>query len=101
MQTLKMLTRKKQSAKTPNLQTETTPSKGTGEDSLYLQSIALSCKTPATYASPSTVYPLNYGLLQVVKTPGLVIREPVTGIDPVDPLVVPDLDELAEKGKSL
>ena len=36
-----------------------------------------------------------------MKTLGLVIREPVAGIDPVDPLAVPDLDELVEKGKSL
>ena len=44
---------------------------------------------------------LNYGPPQVVKTPGLVIREPKIGVDPVDPLAVPDFDELAEKGKSL
>ena len=31
---------------------------------------------------------------------GIVIREPRTGIDPVDPLAVPDLDEIAEKRKS-
>ena len=36
-----------------------------------------------------------------MKTPGLVIREPVAGADPVDPLAVPNFDELAEKGKSL
>ena len=29
----------------------------------------------------------------------LVMREPNTSTDPVDPLVVPDLDELATKGK--
>ena len=36
-----------------------------------------------------------------MKTTGLVIREPVADADHVDPLAVPDLDELAEKRKSL
>ena len=36
-----------------------------------------------------------------MKTLGLVIREPATSADLVDPLTVPDLDELTEKGKSL
>ena len=31
---------------------------------------------------------------------GVVIREPRTGIDPVDPLAVPDFDEITEKEKS-
>ena len=36
-----------------------------------------------------------------MKAPGLVIREPVADVDPVDPLAVPDLDELAGKRKSI
>ena len=55
----------------------------------------------ATYASSTQAFSLNYGPPQVVKTPGLVIHEPKTGVDLVDPLAVPDFDELAEKGKSL
>ena len=31
----------------------------------------------------------------------LVLHEPKAGVGPVDPLAVPDLDELARKGKSL
>ena len=36
-----------------------------------------------------------------MKTPGLVIREPITGADALDPLAIPDLDELAKYEKSL
>ena len=36
-----------------------------------------------------------------MKTLELVLYEPKTGVDLVDPLAVPDFDELAEKGKSL
>ena len=36
-----------------------------------------------------------------MKTSELVIDEPVVGADPVDPLAIPDLDELKGKGKSL
>ena len=36
-----------------------------------------------------------------MKTPGLVIHEPIASIDLVDPLAVCNLDELAEKGNSL
>ena len=36
-----------------------------------------------------------------MKTLGLVIHEPVEGADPMDPLTIPELDELAEKGKSI
>ena len=36
-----------------------------------------------------------------MKTPALVLHEPKTGADPVDPLAIPDLDELAEKRKYL
>ena len=36
-----------------------------------------------------------------MKAPGLVIHEPVADIDPVDPLMVLDLDEMARKGKSI
>ena len=35
-----------------------------------------------------------------MNTPGLVLHESKTGVDPVDPLEVPDLDELVGKGKS-
>ena len=36
-----------------------------------------------------------------MKTPRLVLHEPKTSADPVDPLTVPNLDELAEKEKSI
>ena len=94
-----MLTREKQSAGAPNPQIKTTPLRGTGEDILYPQGFDLPRKTQTTYASPSQPFPFNYGPLQVVNTPGLVLHEPKTGVDPVDPLVVPNLDELAENGK--
>ena len=96
-----MLTREKQSAEAPNPQTKTTPLKSTGKDTPYPQGFALHCETSTTYASPSTAYPLNYGPLQVTKTPGLVLHELKIGTDLMDPLTVPDLDELTEKGKSL
>ena len=95
-----MLTREKQSAKTPNPKAETTALRGTGEDILYPQGFTSPCETQATYALPSQPFSFNYRPPQVVNTPGLVIREPKTGTDPVDPLAVPDLDELLEKGKS-
>ena len=63
-----MLTREKQNIEVPNPQTKTTSLKDTGEDTLYPQSFALPRETPATYTSPSTAYPFNYGLPQVVKT---------------------------------
>ena len=96
-----MLTKEKQSVEAPNSQTKTTPLRGIGEQTPYPPSFALPRENPATYASPSQAFPLNYGPLQIVKTPGLVLRETQTGTDPVDPLAIPDLDELAEKGKSL
>ena len=48
-----------------------------------------------------TPFPLNYGPLQVVKNPRLVLHELKTGADPMDPLATLDFDELAENGKSL
>ena len=96
-----MLTREKQNVEASNPQTETTPLRGTGEDTPYSQCFALLHETPATYASPSTAYPFNYGPPQVTKTPGLVLHELKIGTDPVDPLAIPDLDDLAEKGKSV
>ena len=98
MEMLKMLTREKQSAETLNPQT--TPLKGTNEDILYLQGFVLPCETPTTYASPSQPFPFNYGPPQFINTLGLAICEPKTGIDLVDPLAVPDLDELLKKGRS-
>ena len=101
MEMLKILTQEKQSAETPNPQTKTTLLKGTGGDTPYSHGFALPRKTPATYVSSSQAFPLNYGPIQVVKTPRLVIREPVIGTDPVDPLAILDLDELARKGNSV
>ena len=71
-----MLTKEKQNTETPNPQTKTTPLRGTGEDILYPQGFVLSCETQATYISPSQPFPFNYGPLQVVKTPGLLIQDP-------------------------
>ena len=62
-----MLTREKQSAEAPNLQTETTPLRGSGEDTPYPLGFALPRETQATYASPSQPFPFNYGPHQVVK----------------------------------
>ena len=101
MEMLKILTREKQIVEAPNPQSETTPLKGTGGDTPYSQGFALPRENLTTYASPSTAYPFNYGLLQVVKTLGLVIHEPMADANPVDLLATPDLDELVEKGKSL
>ena len=95
-----MLTREKQSAKAPNPQTKTTPLRGTSEDILYLQGFALPRKTQATYDLPSQTFTFNYGPSQVVNTPGLLLHEPKTSVDPMDPLAIHDLDELVEKGKS-
>ena len=97
---IEMLTKDKQSTEAPNPQTEATPLRNTSEDILYPQGFAFPCETQATYASPSQAFPFNYGPPQVINTPGVVIWEPRVGVDPVDPLVVPDLDEMAEKGKS-
>ena len=101
MEMLKMLIKEKQNVEAPNPQLETTPLKGTGKDIPYPQGFALPRETPTTYASPSQPFPLNYGPFQVVNTPGLIIREPKIGANIVGPLAVPDLDELAKKGKSL
>ena len=101
MEMLKILTMEKQTIEARNPQPKTTPLRGTGGDAPYPQFFALPLKNPTTYASPSTAYPFNYGLLQVVKTLGLVICEPTASADLVDPLMVPDLDELTEKRKSL
>ena len=97
---LKILTKEKQTLEAPNSQPETTLLRGNGGDTSHSQGFALPRENPTTYASPSTAYPFNYGLAQIVKTPGLVIREPMRGVNLVDPLTVLDLDELAEKGKS-
>ena len=99
MEMLKMLTKDKQSAEASNPQTEATPLSGTGEDILYPQGFAFSHETQATYASPSQAFPLNYGPLQVINTPGVIIREPKIGANLVDPLAVLDLDEMAKKEK--
>ena len=45
MEMMKMLTREKQSAETPNHQAKTTPLRGTGGDILYPQRFALSRET--------------------------------------------------------
>ena len=83
------------------MQTETTPSRGTGEGIQYLQGFMLPRETQAAYTSLSQTFPLNYGPLQVVKNPRLVLHELKTGADPMDPLATLDFDELAENGKSL
>ena len=101
MKMLKMLIGEKQSVEAPNPQTETTPLKGTGEDTPYSQGFALPRETLATYASPSIAYPFNYGPYQVANPAGLTLHELKTGIDPMDPLAFPDFDELLEKEKSL
>ena len=100
MEMLKILTMEKQSAEAPNSQIKTTPLRGTDEDILYPQGFALPRETQATHASPSQPFPFNCGPSQVVKTPGLLIRKPKNDANLLDPLVVPDLDELIEKGKS-
>ena len=101
MEMLKILTREKQSTETPNTQIRTTPLWGTSGDTPYPQDFALPRETQKTYASPSQPFPFNYGSPQVMNIPGLVMQEPKANVDPMDPLAVPDLDKLAEKGKSL
>ena len=88
MEMLKILTREKQSTKTPNPQIEATPLKGTGEDTPYPQGFALSRETQATYALPSHPFPFNYGPPQVMNIPGLVMQEPKENANPMDPLAV-------------
>ena len=100
MEMLKILTREKQTVKAPNPQPETTSLRDTSRDTPYLQGFTLPRENPTMYTSPSQPFPFNYGSPQVVNNPGLVIREPNIGTDPVDPLAVPNLDELATKGKS-
>ena len=99
MEMLKMLTKNKQSTEAPIPQAEAVPLRNTGEDVLYPQGFAFPRETQATYGSPSQTFPFNYGP-QVVNTSGVGMREPGTGADFVDPLAVPDLDEMVIKGKS-
>ena len=73
--------------------------RGANEDILYQRGFALPRETQATYVSPSQTFPFNYEPSQGVNTLGMVMREPKTGTDLVDPLAVPDLDELMERGK--
>ena len=100
MEMLKMLTKDKQSTEASKPQAEATPLRNTGEDLPYPQGFTFPRETRATYASPSQTFPFNYGPPQVMNTSEVVIREPRMSVDPVDPLVVSDLDEIAEKGKS-
>ena len=100
MEMLKILTREKQSAETPNTQTGTTPLAGTSGNTPYPQGFALPRETQATYASPSQPFPFNYGPSQVMNTPGLVMQESKANVDLMDPLAVLDLDEMVAKGKS-
>ena len=69
------------------------------EDILYPLGFPLPRVNQTTYASPSQIFPFNYGPPQGVNTPRVVMREPKIGTDPVDPLAVRDLDELVGKGK--
>ena len=97
---LAILTKGKQNEKAPKPQVELTPMKNTAEDLPYPFGFMLPRETQATYASPSqpiSSYP--YGPPQVIQTPGLVLREPNADANPVNPLMVLDLDDLAEKEK--
>ena len=100
MEMLKILTREKQSAESPNTQTGTTPLTGTSGDTPYPQGFALPRETQATYASPFQPLSFNYGPPQVMNTPRLVMQESKANVDLMDPLTVPDLDEIVAKGKS-
>ena len=100
MEMLKILTRKKQSAETPNTQTATTPLEGTSGDTLYSQGFTLPRETQPTYASPSQPFPFNYRPPQVMNTLGLVMQESKANVDLMDPLVILDLDKIVIKGKS-
>ena len=73
MEMLKILTREKQSAETPNTQTGTTPLGGTSGDTHYSQDFALPRETQTTYVSPSQPFPFKYGPPQVMNTLGLVM----------------------------
>ena len=100
MEMLKMLTKNKQSTEALIPQAKTVPLRNTGEDPSYSQGFAFSHETQATYASPSQTFPFNYEPFQVINTPEVIIWQPKMGVDPVDPLAVPDLDEVVKKEKS-
>ena len=100
MEMLKILTREKQSTETLNTQIGTTPLGSTSGDTPYQQGFALPHETQTTYASPSQPFPFNNGPPQVMNIPRLVMQEPKANVDPMDPLEVPNLDEIAEKRKS-
>ena len=59
-------------------------------------------ETQATYTSssqPTGSYPYPYRPPQVIQTPGLLLREPNTNANPLNPLMVLDLDDPTKKEK--
>ena len=62
MKMLRILTREKQIVEAPNPQPKTTPLRGIDGNTPCSQGYALPRENPATYVSPSTTYPFNYGL---------------------------------------
>ena len=70
--------------------------KNTTKDLPYPSGFTLPRETQATYASPSqpiSSYPYLYGPSQVIQTPGLVLCEPNTDANIINPLMVPDLND--------
>ena len=99
---LAILTKEKQNEKASNPQVESTPMRNTVEDLAYPLGFTLPHETQTTYASlsqPIGSYPYLYGPSQAIQTPGLVLREPNTDANLVNPLMVPDLDDSVEKEK--
>ena len=81
---------------------ESTLVKNTVEDLPYPFGFTLPRETQAMYASPFqpiNSYSYPYEPPQIVQTPGLVLREPNVDTNPVNPLMVLDLDDPAKKEK--
>ena len=99
---LAILTKGKQNEEASNPQVESTPMRNTVEDLLYPPGFTLPRETQTTYTSPSQpigLYPYPYGPPQIIQTPRLVLRKPNTNVNPVNPLMVPNLNDPVKKEK--
>ena len=55
--------------------------------------------TYTSQSQPTRIYPYLYGTPPVVQTSGPVLFEPNSSVNPVNPAVVPDIDDPVEKEK--
>ena len=102
MEMLAILTKGKQNEEASHPQVESTPMRNIAKDSPYPPGFTLPRETQTTYTSssqPIGSYPYPYRLPQVIQTPRLVLHEPNADANLVNPLNVPDLNDLAEKEK--